>query len=143
MIVIVLEIECVWSFFFDPHIQNTLTAPYSRSQLCIEPLNSGVLKQELQAALQRIDVERRPGVEVESLLKIAGAKPLVPSHLDPNQLTFDDLIRNHAASHRLIREDRSGIDIAVVNIEERQRNSKRLDILRRELSIPIGSGDFV
>jgi len=39
-------------FFFDPHIQNTLTAPYSRSQLCIEPLNSGVLKQELQAALQ-------------------------------------------------------------------------------------------
>ena len=69
-------------------------------------------------------------------MQIAGAKPVVPLDLDAGQFPLDDLHRDHAEGHVLIRDNRAGGNIAVVHIQHRDRQPEPLEILRRVSPAP-------
>src|SRR5207244_470693 len=104
----------------------------TRLELGVQALDARVFQHELEPLLQRVDVQRGPSAASDPLLEITGTEPAVPLHRDAGETALDDLKGDHAVDDVLIREDRSGVNVAVVDVEPSQGEAGFLQILRRE-----------
>ncbi len=91
--------------FLYPKIQHAFAAAISRTQFCIHVFNAGVLLEQLQPLLQRIDRQGRAGSAFDAIPQIGGAEPICPFHIDAGQTALDDVERDDAGLDILIRDD--------------------------------------
>ena len=77
----------------------------------------------------------------EPAANIAGPKPCVPVYRDAAQLPLDDMEREHPLGDRLVRQDRPGRDITVVDVIARQGKPELFQVLCGQLPVRVRRGD--
>src|SRR6185369_8382588 len=140
--VVELEPALPGTGFLDAQIQNALTAAFSRTQLRIHMLDAGILLQELEPLLERSEGQRCPGSAFDSIPQVPGAKPLIAFDVDSGEGALNNLNGDRACHHVLIRNNGAGGDVASIHIEQRQCETKSLQILGCEYAVLERGGYF-
>ena len=127
-----------------PHLdmEKTLTADDTRPQLSVDALNAVVGLQKLQPLLQRIYFDRRAHPEGDAILEVAGQEPPVPLHFYVGQFSLDDLDCEDPLCDGLIRDERAGRHIALVDVVQGQGLAQGLQVFRGQLPVRIRRRDL-
>lgn len=101
-------------------------------QFRVDALDPTILLQELQLFLQGVERHRRPDAKCQPVAQIGGIEPSVALDVDTRQFPFDNLYREDLERYVLVRDDRAGGQIALVDVEEGQRQPEPFEILGRQ-----------
>jgi hypothetical protein len=91
----------------------------SGQQFEIKPPDKGILKQDLLFSSEIFDIEWRFGAARQTRAEIFRIEVISTGNVYVGHPTFDKAKRDHPVGHVLIRKDRSGVDIAAVDVEQR------------------------
>src|SRR6267378_1655683 len=140
LVVVDREPHLVRQSLLDRGRQRGLAGPEARLQLGVQSPDALVLEQQLQLLLQGVDVERRARAEREPAPQVALPEPAVALDVDLDHAALDDLIGHRPLGDRLVRQDRSRVDVAAVDVQQGQRDAKRLQVLRGQLPVEVRRG---
>src|SRR4029434_9502450 len=73
--------------------------------------------------------------------KVAGPEPAIPLDLDVGEGPLDDLVGHDAVGEALIRQDRAGVHVPAVDVEQGQLRAEGLEVLGGQLAVDVGRGD--
>ena len=128
--------------FLHPRVQSGLARPVARRQLGVDALDERALQQKLQAILQGIDVERGGTAHSQPLTHITAVEMLGARDGDVAQAAFDDAELDHSLCHLLVRQQRTRIDVAGIDVFERQGLSQGRKILCGDIAPQVRRGEL-
>ena len=112
-----------------------------RQQLEIEPLDEGLLQQDLLLAPQILDVEWRFGAAGQARAEIFRIEVVRAGDLDIGDPPFDKAKSDHAVDDVLIRDHHARVDIAAIDVEQGQLPADFFEVRRGHRLAEIGIDD--
>ena len=125
-----------WTFL-DTRVQPRLARPVAGRQLGIDALDERALQKQLQAVLQRAHVERGHAAPGQPIANITAVQMLGPGDRDVTQSAFDDTELDDARTDLLVRQQCTRIDVAGIDILQRQGLAQSRKVLGGDIATQI------
>ena len=140
LVVVEVEVEAEGLPILDQHVEHAVARPEAGLEVHPEALDPRIVEEQLDLALQVVDVERLGGRE--SSPEVAGPKPPVPADVELGQTPLDHLVGDLAIADGLVGEDHARVHEALVHVELRELASERLEVLLGQVPVLVGLGDL-